>query len=59
MPLWQIDCDEYRKVGRDFELRDIGTPDHESFCAVFSARHNWHFKLDGNKAIFSQKPFSF
>jgi hypothetical protein len=53
VPLWQIDCDEFRKVGRPFELRDVTTPEHENFCAVFSIRVGWKFKKEGTTVLFS------
>ena len=39
VPLWQIDCEEFRKVGRPFELRDVTTPEHEKFIEALSIRH--------------------
>ena len=53
VPLWQIDCDEFRKVGRPFELRDVNTPEHENFVAVFSVRFGWTAKREGTMVIFS------
>lgn len=40
VPLWQIDCDNYRKVGKPFELRDVTTSEHEAFAEVFAARYD-------------------
>jgi len=39
VPLWQIDCEEFRKVGHPFELRDVSTPEHEKFIEAFGAKH--------------------
>lgn len=38
-PLWQIDCDNFRRALRPFELRDVTTPEHERFVEVFRERY--------------------
>jgi hypothetical protein len=53
VPLWQIDCDEFRKVGRPFELRDVVSAEHEQFVAVFSVRFGWAIKREGSVVVFS------
>jgi hypothetical protein len=35
-----------------FELRDVTTPEHDNFCAVFAARHDWKFKKEGTIVTF-------
>jgi hypothetical protein len=55
VPLWQIDCEEFRKVGRPFELRDVTTPEHEKFVEVFSVRHGLWTEREGTTVRFSQK----
>ena len=50
--MWQIDCDESRKVGRVFELRNVTTTVHQNFCDVFSARHGWEQKKEGTTVLF-------
>jgi hypothetical protein len=39
VPLWQIDCDNFRRVGKPFELRDATTPEHDAFVDLFCARY--------------------
>jgi len=56
VPLWQIDCEEFRKVGRPFELRDVTTPEHEKFVEVFSVRHGLATEREGTTVRFLQKP---
>ena len=53
VPMWQIDCDEFRKVGRAFELKDVTTPEHINFCDVFAARFGWPYKRKGSTVTFS------
>jgi hypothetical protein len=52
VPLWQIDCDNYRKVGRHFELRDVTTAEHRQFVEVFAARYDLAVQLNGAVATF-------
>lgn len=52
VPLWQIDCDNYRKVGREFELRDVTTPEHLRFAEVFAARYDLSFETAGTTIRF-------
>jgi len=52
VPLWQIDRDNYRKVGREFELRHVTTPQHLRFTEVFAARNDLTFKIKGATILF-------
>ncbi len=52
VPLWQIDCDNYRMVGRAFELRDVTTPEHLQFVEVFAARYGLKFSQSGSTIRF-------
>jgi hypothetical protein len=47
VPLWQIDCDNFRRVGRPFELRDVTTMEHERFVEMFCARYDIECIKDG------------
>jgi hypothetical protein len=40
VPLWQGDCDNYRRTGRPFEVRDVTTPSQREFLDQFAARHD-------------------
>ncbi len=55
VPLWQIDCEEFRKVGRPFELRDVTTPEHEKFVEAFSVRHGLMNGREGTTVRFFPK----
>jgi hypothetical protein len=53
VPMWQIDCENYRKVGGPFQLRDVTTAEHEAFIKLFCARYDHEVKLTGTTATFS------
>jgi hypothetical protein len=36
VPMWQIDCENFRKVGTPFELRHVTSEDHKAFVAAFA-----------------------
>ncbi len=38
-PLWQIDCENFRKVGKPFELRNVVTLQHRQFIEAFAERY--------------------
>jgi hypothetical protein len=38
VPLWQIDCENFRKVGKPFEPRDVTTEEHKRFVAAFGSK---------------------
>jgi hypothetical protein len=52
VPLWQIDCENFRKVGRPFELRDVTTTEHWQFVKVFGARYAWNYTKEGSTVRF-------
>jgi hypothetical protein len=52
--MWQIDCEEFRKVGRSFELRDVSTPQHERFIEAFSTKHRLTTEREGSTVRFIQ-----
>jgi hypothetical protein len=54
VPLWQIDCETFRKAELPFELRDVGA-EHESFISMFAARYDLDFKQVGKTVDFSPK----
>ena len=54
--MWQIDCDNFRKVDRPFELRNATTLAHEMFVVAFCKRYDWEFKRTGPTVLFSPKP---
>lgn len=45
--MWQIDCNEFVKTGRPFELRDVILPEHHEFVLAFSAKHSLIVKKQG------------
>lgn len=55
VPLWQIDAENFRQVGRPFEIRDVG-PEHEEFVAHFFARHHITLTMEREGTIVRFKP---
>ena len=53
VPLWQIECDNFRRVGSEYELRDLATPEHDQFVQNFAARYDLDFKRDGSTVTFA------
>lgn len=56
VPLWQIDLDNFRKVGGPFQLKDVTTDEHRAFIKVFCARYDVKVRMAGNTAIFNKPP---
>ena len=56
VPLWQIDCDNFRRVGRPFELRDATTEEYTSFVHAFAARYSLSFVVEGSRVVFTPIP---
>ena len=56
VPLWQIDCENFRKVGKPFELRDVTTDEHKRFVAAFGSR--FHLKVAEKDRIVLFEPRS-
>jgi hypothetical protein len=52
VPMWQIDCDTFRKAGSQWELRDVKTEEHEKFLEFFTALHELTFTRHGTSARF-------
>jgi hypothetical protein len=52
--MWQIDCDNFRKVGGIFQLKDVTTEEHQMFIKLFCARYDYSVKMAGTTAIFSK-----
>jgi hypothetical protein len=52
VPLWQIDCDNFRRVLRSFELRDVTTPEPERFVKVFRERYGLKMSRTGSTVLF-------
>ena len=55
VPLWAVDCAEYVKVGRPFELRDVTTDEHLRFVELFAARHNLKATTKGTTVLFERE----
>jgi hypothetical protein len=56
VPLWQIDCEAFRKAEREFELRDVSTEEHRQFVLAFCGRYNWKPKQSGTTVLFLPPP---
>jgi len=54
VPMWQIDCENFRKVGGTFHLKDVSTEEHLMFVKLFCARYDYSVKMAGTTAIFSK-----
>ena len=52
VPMWQIDCENFLRVGRSFELRNVTTPEHLAFVTAFTAKHSVQFERDGSTVRF-------
>ena len=50
-PMWQIDCENFRRVG-SFELRDVSSPEHLAFVEAFAAQHELSLKRSGEAVLF-------
>jgi len=55
VPMWQVDCYNFRKVGTSFQLRDVTTDFHRSFVEYFAARYDLAVRMDGETAVFSKR----
>ena len=53
VPLWQIECDNFRRVGTEYELRDLATPEHDQFVQNFAARYDLDFTRTGSTVTFA------
>jgi hypothetical protein len=40
VPLWQVDCESFRRTQNAFELRDVTTTEHRDFVKQFAARYH-------------------
>jgi hypothetical protein len=54
VPMWQIDCETYRKTERPFELRDVGD-EHMGFVATFAKQFNLKFTKKGSTVVFEKE----
>jgi hypothetical protein len=52
VPLWQIDCENFRKAGTTMELRDVTTEEHASFVKAFGERYGLRMEQDGTTVRF-------
>jgi hypothetical protein len=53
--MWQSDCEEYRKLRRPFQLRDVGL-ENERFIELYAARFDFDIERDGSTVTFREKP---
>jgi hypothetical protein len=52
VPLWQLDCDNFRKAGSPFELRDVSAQEHFAFVKEFAGRNRLNVKRAGSVVRF-------
>ena len=55
VPLWQIDCENFREVG-PFILRDAVSEEHLLFVKEFAVRNKLKWRQDGTEVHFFPKP---
>ena len=53
VPLWQIECDNFRRVGSEYELRDMATAEHDQFVQALAARYDLDFTRLGSTVTFA------
>jgi hypothetical protein len=56
VPLWQIDCENFRRVGGRFELREVSADEHKSFIIDFAKRHDLKVTARERGAIVQFEP---
>jgi len=44
VPLWQIDCENFRRADSAFEVPDVTTTEHQEFVEHFAARYGLKYK---------------
>jgi hypothetical protein len=52
VPLWQADCENFRKAGPPFELRDVTAQEHLTFIKDFATRNRLKLKRAGSVVRF-------
>ena len=52
VPLWQVDCENFRRTMRPFELRNVETAEHEEFIEHFTARYGLTAQRQGATVVF-------
>jgi hypothetical protein len=52
VPLWQVDCENYRRTGKPFEIRDVSTHEHREFIEQFAARYDLRVKHGDGVVVF-------
>jgi hypothetical protein len=58
VPLWQVDLENYFRVGGAFQLKDVTTEEHMNFVKLFAVRHNLDYTLSAKTVLFSHKAAS-
>ena len=58
VPLWQTDCENFRKVPSPFEVRDVTKPEHWEFVNEFAAQYGLTVTAHESTARFQASPTS-
>ena len=53
VPLWQIECDNFRRVDSEYELRDMATTEHDQFVQALAARYDLDITRLGSTVTFA------
>ena len=52
--MWQSDCEDYRRLRRPFQLRDVGR-ENERFIELYAARFDLDIEREGSTVIFRER----
>lgn len=52
VPLWELDCDSFRRTLRPFALHDVTDEAHHRFVASFAREFDLRTEKVGSKVIF-------
>ena len=52
VPLWQIDCENFRKANCPFELMEVVSEEHRKFVRAFAARYGVRCRCRGTTVVF-------
>jgi hypothetical protein len=52
VPLWQLDCESFRRTLRPFVLRDVTNEEHHQFVKDFAKNYELHIRLAESAVTF-------
>ena len=54
VPMWQVDCENYRKTGTPFKVRDVSRREHFAFVQMFASTHGLEYEFNGSTVFFTR-----